>query len=208
MTSWASAILPSPAVGVSFPVPAMQVVPFSPDCVGVILLSYFRKRKKYIRESTMNVEWFTFMLLTERKGLRDITHVSELDDEMFIWWEFSTSSLAISSDIAISSAICSCVLFMMAFARLADDSVWFVGGSCGSGLSGGPPNSSAIKRSFSFHSGTTRGHNVGKIPISADVSGLKSAIILRVKESPLGGGKGGGSSSFSDDSLLVLFISS
>jgi len=141
-------------------------------------------------------------------GKRDVTHASELDDEIFSWWEFSTSSFVISSDIATSSAICSCVLFTMKFAGFVDDSVWFVSGSCGRGLSGGPPNSSAMKTSFSFHRGTATSHNAGKIPFSADVSGLKSAIILRVKESPLGGGKGGGSSSFSNDGLLVLFISS
>jgi len=70
----------------------MQVVPFSPDCVGVIPLSCFRKRKKYIRESHnecrmihVYVDRETYVdLLTEREEWRDVTHASELDDDTFI----------------------------------------------------------------------------------------------------------------------------
>lgn len=48
-----------------------------------------------------------------------------------------------------------------------------------------------------------------RIPSPVDSSEVKSAITLRVKDSPLGGGRGGGSSSFSNKRLFTtsqLFV--
>lgn len=46
------------------------------------------------------------------------------------------------------------------------------------------------------------------IPFLDIVLEVKSAIMLRVKDSPLGGGKGGGSSSSSFEELLILLTTS
>lgn len=89
--------------------------------------------------------------------LRDITHPSKLDTELFlsesdISKKFVVSSRKASSDPAISFTFWSPMLFAIDVDFVSvDDSVWF-GGSLGNGLSGGPFNSAIkIKKFFFVH---------------------------------------------------------